>query len=74
MEIKKTPNAPSPWGTWTPSNAAMPESTPNDIQIQSTVFPQFTGQTDRLTDRKTDRPTDEIGDKPVPTPVIRSIV
>jgi len=39
-------------------------TTPNGIQIQSAVFPQFTHRTDR----QTDRPTDGQGDNSVPTP------
>jgi len=46
---------------WTPSNTQMPDltalTTRNGIQIQSTVFPQFTHQTDRHTD------TDTLADK-----------
>jgi len=33
---------------------------PNGIRIQSTVFPQCTGQTDRCTDRPTDRPRESL--------------
>ena len=32
-----------------------PLTTPNGIQIQSAVFPQFTHRTDRQTNRQTDR-------------------
>ena len=56
--FKKTPEKrhSNQWGT--PSNTPIPRptplTTPNGIQIQSAVFPQFThrGQTDRQTDRQ----------------------
>jgi len=45
-----------------------PLTTPNGIQIQSVVFPQFTHWIDKDTDRQTHRLTDGIGDQPVPIP------
>ena len=41
---------------------------PNGIQIQSAVFPQYTGQSDKQTHRQTDTPTNGIDESPVPTP------
>ena len=54
---------------WTPSpsNTPIPRltplTTPNGIQIQLVVLPQYTLQTDR----QTDRPSDGLCDKSVPT-------
>ena len=65
-EQKITKTSPSPWGMRTPSNTPIPWPTPlitpNGIQIQSAVLPQYTFQTDW----QTDRPTDGIDDKCVP--------
>ena len=52
----------------TPIHRPTALTTPNGIQIQSAVFPQFTHRTDTQTDRQTHRLTDRIGDEPVPIP------
>jgi len=61
-------NCPFPSTIFTPSNIGLPIpqtplTTPNGIQVQSAVLPQYTLRTDR----PSDRPTDGIGDKSVPT-------
>jgi len=69
MGAKNLQKLPSQWSTWTPSNTRIPRptqlTTPNGIQIQSAVFPQFTHRTDRPTYRL----TDGIGDRSVRIPV-----
>jgi len=56
-------NCPFPFDDLHPSQLT-PLTTPNGIQIQSTILPQYTLQTDR----QTYRPTDGLGDRPVPKP------
>jgi len=52
----------------TQSNTSIPRptplTTPNGIQIQSAVLPQYTLRTDRQTDRQTDTQTDRPTDQP----------
>jgi len=56
----------SPSTITTPSNTPIPRPipliTPNGIQIQSAVLPQYTLRTDRQTDRPNERPTDGPGE------------
>jgi len=57
-EKKTFTTSPSPFYMRTPSNTPIPRltqlATPNAIQIQSAVFPQFTHRTDRQTYRQTE--------------------
>jgi len=57
-----TLNCPFPCTISTHSNTPIPRptppTTPNGIQIQSAVLPQFTYRTDKRFDRPTDRQTD----------------
>jgi len=57
---RKTPKtSPSHCQMWTPSNTPIPQptqlTTPNGIQIQLAVFPQFAHRTDRPIERQSDR-------------------
>jgi len=74
---RKNPKPPLPLrANRLPSSTSIPElttlTTRNSIQIQSTVFPQLTHQTDGWTNVWTDRPTDGRGDKLVSR--LRSVV
>ena len=54
----------SPPPSNTPISRPTPLTTPNGIQIQSAILPQYTFRTDR----PTDQPTDGLGDRSVPRP------
>jgi len=57
----------SPPPSNTPISRPTPLTTPNGIQVQSAVLPQYTIWTNRQTVRQTDWRTDGLGDKSVPS-------